>query len=443
MFPPHSLTLEQSNSRSINENTPIINAMRTARFFPGYFIQKPARVLFPLCAAVLFVSPQLFAQSAVRPAARPAAAPAVSTKNLRAAATAEAEKPSQPIVFTIGSQAIEINDPFSSAPLDGSKWTIRGSEILRNKRMPGGALVLERKKLSDVIHIVWSDLPKQMEEASIASQRGDAAQALRIIQDVLNFFEKMKKDTPGSLWLKAANIKLEALMVLQNDVVLSNFIRELESVDSASVPGLADRIKLAKLAQIARRGDGNATIFAADEIIRTLTNIEVLAQAHIFKGNALLALRRPEDAMQAYLRINVFYGSAPKFIPAAQLGAARAFRAMNTPTNRDLKLDDVANQYLRDIIKQYPETREAQVAKTMLPPEEREAAAKAAEEAEKNVAAATNKENDPDDVAAAAEAAKAKAEAEAAKNAPAAAAPAGAEGTAAPAESAPAAEGGS
>jgi hypothetical protein len=303
-----------------------------------------------------------------------------------------------PIILTIGRDACEINDPFSTTPLNGAKWTVRGATLVRNERVPGGAsgqYVLRTKKLAEVSHILWPSPPKQLEDAITAYQRGDAQTALRLVQDVLNFFEKMRKDAPGSFWLKAASVKLDALMVLQNDTMLTAFIRELEAVDSSAVPGLPDRVKLAKLARTGRL-DSKAAVAEADTLIRQTTNTEILAQAHLIKGDALLALREPEKAMNAYLRVNVFYGNPPHFIPAAQLGAAKAFRAMNSPANRELKLEAVANAYLRDTIREYPLTKEAAIAKTMLPKDEREAAIAATEEQEKNIEAATRQKADPE-----------------------------------------------
>jgi len=119
----------------------------------------------------------------------------------------------------------------------------------------------------------------------------------------------------------------------------------------------------------------------AEVFIKESVNPETLAQLHLIKGDCLMSQKKYEEALNAYLRVNVFYGSNPKYIPMAQLGAVRAFRGMNSPANKHLKLEDVANQYLNDIISQYPLTKEAEIAKTMLPKEDREKALKKADSA--------------------------------------------------------------
>ena len=66
-----------------------------------------------------------------------------------------------------------------------------------------------------------------------------------------------------------------------------------------------------------------------------------------------------------------FFGSETEIVPKAMLGAARAFRGMDSPAMRDQKLEAVSNRYLYDIIVSYPVSKEAEEAKKLLPPEER------------------------------------------------------------------------
>ena len=255
----------------------------------------------------------------------------------------------------------------------------------------GSSVVTSTKKYTDVTRIEWgTKRPKAMEDAEIAVQRGDASVALAKIEPVLQFFARMRKNTPGSLWLPAASIKLDALVVLKNDAVLTGFISELEAANDGTIPSLPNRIKMAKLDQTLRRGNIEQSLAEADKHIRDTVDTSFLAHLHLVKGNALLELRRYEEAMNAFLRIPVFYGTYVKYIPSAQLGAAKAFRGMDSPANRHLDLLGVSNQYLIDVITQYPLSKEAEVAKTMLPKDEREKLARADTTLEtvKNAAAA-------------------------------------------------------
>jgi len=64
-------------------------------------------------------------------------------------------------------------------------------------------------------------------------------------------------------------------------------------------------------------------------------------------------------------------GSSASALTKALLGAARAFRGMDSPALRDQKLEAISNRYLYDIIVSFPVSKEAEEAKKLLPPEER------------------------------------------------------------------------
>jgi hypothetical protein len=78
--------------------------------------------------------------------------------------------------------------------------------------------------------------------------------------------------------------------------------------------------------------------------------------------------------MNTYLRVPVFYGSQQEHLPKALLGAAKAFRGMDSPATRSLKLEEVSNRYLTELIATFPVSKEAEEAKKLLPKEDRVAA---------------------------------------------------------------------
>lgn len=276
--------------------------------------------------------------------------------------------------FYFGNDKWEINDPFGKDPPNSRKGTVKGSQVTMIKVIgPSAAQV--SKRLGEVTAIEWGALPAAMEEAETEVQRGEASKALSLIEPVVQFFAPLKK-VPGSLWLQAASIKLDALVLLKNDTVIEGFIRELEEMNNGTIPGLDNRIRMAKLEQTLRKGNAALALADADKYIRDTVDTGLIANLHLIKGEALLQLRRYEEAMNAFLRVPVFYGSQTKYIPAAQLGAARAFRGMDSPASKHLRLEAVANGYLADIIEQYPLSKESEVARGMLPKDVRDALAK-------------------------------------------------------------------
>ena len=233
----------------------------------------------------------------------------------------------------------------------------------------GGFEVVLTRKLSEVTEIVWP-MPARLQEAQNNVNRGEPAKALDNAEAVLKFFEPLK-NVPGSWWVKASLIKLDALDRLENDAATNSFLATFEKEEAAKQPEVATQIQLAKLMLRARKGDHEAVIREATELLTKVDSSELQARLHLTKGNSLLAAKKYEAAMTTYLRVPVFFGSEAEMIPKALLGAARAFRGMDSPAMRDQKLEAVSNRYLYDIIVSFPVSKEAEEAKKLLPPEER------------------------------------------------------------------------
>jgi len=280
-------------------------------------------------------------------------------------------------LFFKNNERWEVNDPFKmdkSLPpkplIDPKKAiiSITKGTIERTSRQGDVDMVLT-KKISEVEGIVWAQ-PEKITQAQIYVSRGEPNLALDEIEPVIKFFEPMKK-IPGSWWLKASMIKLDALDRLENDVTIASFLENLERADDGALPELTTKIKVARLVQSYRKNEFEKVINESTELIKSVDEVEILARLHILKGNSLLVTKKYEDAMNTFLRVPVFYGSQVEQIPKALLGAAQAFRGMDGPATKEQKLEDVSNRYLRNLIANYPLSKEAEVAKKLLPKEER------------------------------------------------------------------------
>lgn len=276
----------------------------------------------------------------------------------------------QSVFFTIGSreEKWDINDPFAppGAKTDTAKAYWKDKELIRSD----GRGAETGRKVTAITRIVWPNEPAPLAKAREQVERGNPEDAIRLIEPVLRLFEPVRK-VPGSLWLKAAEVKLDALSQLSNDAVLGAFITVLEEADDGSVPGLAGKIKLAKLDRRVRAGDNAAVIAEADKLLAELEEPDMQARLLIIKADALLALRKYEDALNTYLRVPVFFGAEKGFIPPAYLGAAKALRSLDTPFTHAQRLDLAALFYLKEIIRDYPLSKEASAARALLPRDER------------------------------------------------------------------------
>jgi hypothetical protein len=305
--------------------------------------------------------------------------PAVRTLLTVALLGAAAQSFGQALIFK-GGERWEVNDPFkmdTSVPpkplIDPKKGTISSIKgtVVRTVNA-GGTDIESTRKLSEVERIIWPS-SERLAEAQLFVSRGEPAKALDSVEPLIKFFDAFKK-VPGSLWLKASMVKLDALDRLENDAVIGAFLDNLEKNDDGSNPELANKIKLARLMQRARRGEHDTVITDATDLIGKLDDLDVLARLHLVKAGSLLATKKYEAAMNTYLRVPVFYGSQAEHLPKAMLGAARAFRGMDSPATREQKLEEVSNRYLRDLIATFPVSKEAEEAKKLLPKEDRLAA---------------------------------------------------------------------
>ena len=271
----------------------------------------------------------------------------------------------------------EINDPFKMDksippkpvvdPKKGNINALKGTvDMISNK---GGIEATITRKLSEVTEVVWP-MPARLREAQGNVNRGEPAKALDNLEPVLKFFEPMK-NIPGSWWIRAAIVKLDALERLENEAALTSFLDALEKEEVARSPEISTQLQLARLMQRARKGEHEQVIKESTELLTKVESPELQARLHLVKGNSLLASKKYEAAMTTYLRVPVFFGSEAELIPKALLGAARSFRGMDGPALREQKLEAVSNRYLYDIIVSYPVSKEAEEAKKMLPKEER------------------------------------------------------------------------
>ncbi len=289
---------------------------------------------------------------------------------LAAAAFAPAGLLAQSVVFNVGGKEEKwpLNDPFAPAGTkpDPTKAVWKGSEITFNR---GDGVELTRK-LSTLKRMEWPKLPSAITTAAEQVQRGEHASALNVIEPVLRQFDPIRK-LPGSPWLKAAEVKLDALSELSNTAALSAFIAVLEEADDGSVPGLAAKIKLAKINRRVKEGDHASVLVEADQLLGELEEPDMQAKLTLIKADSLFATRKYEAALNTYLRVPVFFGAEKTFIPAAYLGTAKSLRALDTPANRPQRLDLASAFYLREIIRDFPVSKEAAEAKSLLPREER------------------------------------------------------------------------
>lgn len=184
---------------------------------------------------------------------------------------------------------------------------------------------------------------------------GKAAEALAALEPVINYYAGFR-DAPGSHWPDVALLKLTATVALGRDTEAEPLAGQI--IGQAGNPETA-RSAQAHLAGIAaRKGDHAKAVQLCDQILREGQRAETLAVAAINKGNSHYALKQWDKALLAFLQIPVFFPEQKTAIPSYLLGAARCwFELTDFPR---------AKEALAELTKNYPASREAELAKAEL-----------------------------------------------------------------------------
>jgi len=197
--------------------------------------------------------------------------------------------------------------------------------------------------------------PPQLKTTEALLAQGESQKALADIGPVVKYYEPFR-DVPGNWWAQAALLEVSALGGMQLD-------REAEALGEeirkrATDPETARAAQLELIPGLMRTENFERAIQLCDAVIKDSTKPEVLAEAWIRRGDALLAQRQWDGAVLAYLHVPVFYEDEKRWMPQALLGSARAFRGLE-----DLER---AKKSLNDLTAQYPKSAQAEMARAEL-----------------------------------------------------------------------------
>lgn len=251
----------------------------------------------------------------------------------------------------------------------------RGVMVVKeNVDLQTGMRFTDEVPLKNVVGIIWEN-ETQLKDARNELVQGNPAAALATAERFLAFFKDLKA-IPGSLWLEAAVIKLDALDFQENDAIMDTFIRELQDAPGwEKIEGLPERIKLVRLRQQLRKGDFQRVLRDAGEMMKTTDDQSTLAQLTMLKGQAEFNLGKYEDALYTFLRVPVFYGNQTEYVPASKLGVARCFLKLDSPDRKAQNLPALAESYIMEVVTEYSMTPEAKEALALLPKDKQAALA--------------------------------------------------------------------
>ncbi len=234
--------------------------------------------------------------------------------------------------------------------LAASEVTLGSGALVQQVAIPGGGSFERRYPLADVARLEFPE-PEALDEAEKLVAAGSGADALKLIEPIYRQFAPFSK-VVGSHWPRAAQLRLQALLLGTDNSAITSSAREL--MQSGLGPDVTGTAKLA-LAQLdARAGKEALANVMLEQIVREATPA-VQARAWLLRGDLAAARTAHVEALECYLRIPAFFGTIDELMPAALLGAARAYQGYGDSSR--------AERSALDLIDNYPATLQAAQAK--------------------------------------------------------------------------------
>lgn len=177
--------------------------------------------------------------------------------------------------------------------------------------------------VNSVDHFELPEPPQlgQAEQAILVGKPGDAGPLLDPI--IATYYPI--RDIKGVYWAPAALLKSAALQALgkrEEATVLLTLLAEYPLDPKIS---LTAKARLAGLLALGGKARAPQAISLADTLIGSTDDSRVLAEAWLAKGRALFVLSDFDGALDAFLRLPVFYDDAAASTAEALLGAGRCY----------------------------------------------------------------------------------------------------------------------
>jgi tetratricopeptide (TPR) repeat protein len=238
----------------------------------------------------------------------------------------------------------------TGALLRASDVTVTPDAVVQTVTLPAGGTYDRRYPISDLARLDVPE-PAALDEAEPLVASGQAEAALKLLDPVHRQFAPFRL-TPGSPWPRAASLRLQALLLGSDTAAISAAARELMLTGLG--PDVTGFAKLA-LAQLdARAGQESLARLMLEEIVKDAPPA-VQARAWLLRGDLAAARAAHEEALECYLRVPAFFGTLDELMPAALLGAARAYRGHGDA--------DRAERSALELLDAYPATLQATAAK--------------------------------------------------------------------------------
>lgn len=208
--------------------------------------------------------------------------------------------------------------------------------------------------VAQIAHIDFPEPPVLRAGPEMITQ-GKAAEALTQLEPVLRYYEGFR-DAPGSWWVSAALLKVQALTALGREAEGEPLATQVAR--SATDPEAVRAAQVQLALGAVRKGQHEAAQAVFEKALQESREGRTLAAAAVGRAQCLLAKKEWDDAVLSFLQVPVFYPTERVLLPAALLGVAQAEEGME-----DLPR---AKATLAELLKTYAGAPEASLARAEL-----------------------------------------------------------------------------
>lgn len=218
---------------------------------------------------------------------------------------------------------------------------IKGTNVVVSLKIEGGGVAELTLPISTLTHVDWP-APPEIAAAAAELDAGKPAAALAKIDAILSQQEPLR-EIRGSWWNQGAVIKAIALAQLGKGVDAEVV---LERMRRAKAPaGDLFRGELAIVTHLINTGKTDEALARVTAQQSAAVDDDSRAALSIMKGLIAEKAGRTEDALLAYLRVPVFSPSSTALMPAALLGAYRAYQKLGDTTRAADTLSTLSTRF--------------------------------------------------------------------------------------------------
>jgi tetratricopeptide (TPR) repeat protein len=256
-----------------------------------------------------------------------------------------------------------------------------GDSFLAESAVPKGGkiqitLAGQQPRLIEASAIERIDLaePAGYGDARAAYLAGDTVKTLQAMGKLRAELEPLK-DVGGARewWLESEFLRAHILLGQKRNKEVAASMKEIAA--DAGDPEAQHHAQVFLAHLMGLDGDPRKALEQLNQVILATTDPDTLADAWLFAGQHYAATNNHQAALLAYLRVPVFYPGKTIALAGAQIGAARAFVAIEEPAR--------ARATLRELVAKLPNTAEATEGRKLLAQVEKDLGSRFTEEESK------------------------------------------------------------